>query len=144
MPSSYAKLFIHLVWSTWDRLPLITLPVEAAIYAAILAKCRELQCQPVRIGGMPDHVHLLVRLHPTISVAELVKNIKGTSSHLATHQVAPSEFFKWQGSYGAFSASEAELPGLCSYIENQKEHHTSGDLNQDWEYTSNPAPNTVD
>jgi REP element-mobilizing transposase RayT len=133
MPSSYSKLYVHLVWATWDRLPLISMQIEAAVYAAILAKCRELQCQPVRIGGIPDHVHLLVRLHPNVSVSELMKNVKGSSSHLVTHQVASGEFFKWQGSYGAFSLSEADLPALCSYIEQQKEHHTSGGINQDWE-----------
>lgn len=58
-------------------------------------KCRQLKCLPLEIGGVADHV--LTRLHPTVAVAELVKEIKGASSHLVTHQVLPGEFFKWQG-----------------------------------------------
>jgi putative transposase len=133
MKNPYTQLYFHCVWGTWDRLPLLTSPIEQPIYAAILAKCRELKCEPLAINGMPDHVHLLVRLHTTIPVAQLLKEVKGASSHLATHEVAPGEFFKWQGTYGAFTLSKSALPEVKAYIERQKEHHAQGKLTPEWE-----------
>jgi REP element-mobilizing transposase RayT len=120
MRALYTQLYLHCVWATWDRLPLITPPIEQAVYAAILAKCRELKCEPLAIGGMPDHVHVLVRLHTTVAVADLVKEMKGASSHLVTHEVIPGQFFKWQGAYGAFTVSKSEAARVQAYIENQK------------------------
>ena len=93
----------------------------------------------VAIGGMPDHVHLLVRLHPTVAVADLVKLVKGASSHLMTHQITPGEFFKWQGAYGAFTLSKQAVPATKEYIEQQKAHHAQGDLWQEWELTIEPG-----
>ena len=124
---------MHLVWSTWDRLPLINQQIEPQLYAAIAKKCRQLECEPVAIGGIEDHIHLLVSLHPNISISQLVKDVKGSSSHLMNHKIAPNEFFKWQGGYGAFSFSKDDLPKIRTYIDNQKEHHREGILEQAWE-----------
>ncbi|MBM3143380.1 MAG: IS200/IS605 family transposase [Chloroflexi bacterium] len=135
--SAHTELYIHIIWGTWDRLPLITEAIERRLYAAIAAKCRELTCIPLAIGGIEDHVHLLARLHAPISVSELVKGVKGSSSHLVTHEITPGQFFKWQGSYSAFSVSPADLPRLEVYIANQKQHHAANDLTLEWE-TLNP------
>ena len=133
MRTPYTQLYLHLVWATWDRLPLITETIEARLYAAIAEKCRELKCIPLAIGGVADHVHLLVRLHTTVAVATLVKEVKGASSHLVTHVITPDEFFKWQGSYGAFTLRKDEAPVVAAYIERQKEHHAANDLIDAWE-----------
>lgn len=106
MREPYTQLYLHLVWATWDRLPLITPNVEPRLYGPIIRKCRELKCVPIRIGGIENHTHLLVRLHTTIAVATLVKEVKGSSSHLMTHEIAPNDFFKWQGAYGALFARQ--------------------------------------
>jgi REP element-mobilizing transposase RayT len=98
-----------------------------------MVKCRELDCEPLAINGMPDHVHLLVRLHSTVSVAQLLKEVKGASSHLVTHEIAPGGFFKWQGTYGAFTLAKSAVPEVKAYIERQKDHHTQGKLNPEWE-----------
>lgn len=94
MRASFTELYIHLVWATWDRQPLITPEIEPRLYAAIAANCRDLKCQPLAIGGVADHVHLLVRLHPAVAVSILVKQVKGSSSHLVTHVLQPGKFFK--------------------------------------------------
>ena len=133
MRAPFTQLYLHCVWATWDRLPLLTPKIEQAAYAAILDKCRELKCEPLAIGGMPDHVHLLVRLHTTVAIADLLKESKGASSHLITHQVAPGEFFKWQGAYGAFTVSKDNVPAVKAYVERQKEHHAQNDLWEEWE-----------
>ncbi len=78
---------------------------------------------PVGVGGTEDHVHLLVRLHPAVAVSVLVREVRGASSHLITHAVAQGEFFKWQGTYGAFTLRNDELQALKSYVVNEKQHH---------------------
>src|SRR5690348_14845127 len=94
-------VFIHFVWSTWDRLPLLTDNVQEQIYRAIGAKCAELGAEIVALGGVEDHIHLLVGMPATVSIADLIGQMKGASSHLmAQHVLAPSRgFFKWQGAY---------------------------------------------
>ncbi len=135
MRSPYTQLYLHCVWSTWDRLPLITPQIERAVYACIRSKCQELKCDVMAIGGTADHVHLLVRLPATISVAILVKEIKGASSHLVTHEIAQNEFFKRQGAYGAFTVSPKFVSRITTYVERQKQHHAEEDFHPDWEAT---------
>ena len=138
MRAPYTQLYVHLVWATWDRLPLITEAILPRLYAAIAEKCRELKCVPIAIGGMSEHVHLLARLHSTIAVATLVKEVKGSSSHLVTHEIARGDFFKWQGAYGAFTLRKDEVAMVSAYIEHQREHHAAraNSLIVEWEQTS--------
>jgi REP element-mobilizing transposase RayT len=135
MREPYTQLYVHLVWATWDRLPLITPDIEPRLYGHIIRKCRELKCVPIRISGIENHTHLLVRLHTTIAVATLVKEVKGASSHLMTHEIAPDDFFKWQGAYGAFTVRKAEVPQIHEYIANQKQHHRDNSLWDEFEKT---------
>lgn len=102
--------------------------VERRLYGAIIEKCREMKCAPIRIGGVPDHLHLLVRLNPAVTVSDLIREVKGSSSHLMTHQINPGDFFKWQGAYAAFSLRYEEVPKIKEYIAKQKIHHTSNEL----------------
>ena len=127
MRDAFIQIYLHFVWETWDRLPLIT-DQENLIYKAILEKCKTLGVTAIAIGGMPDHVHLLVRFPSTISVADFVKEVKGSTSHLVTHRINSEEFFKWQGAYAAFSMSEKDVPSIKSYIQHQKEHHNGDQL----------------
>src|SRR5438046_2567066 len=121
--ASYAQLYLHCVWATWDRLPLITPDSEPRLYSAIASKCKELSCSALAIGGVCDHVHVLIRFPTTITIARLIGEIKGASSHVMTHSIAPESFFKWQGSYGVFSLSKRSVPQVRNYILNQKAHH---------------------
>jgi putative transposase len=125
MRRSLNRVYVHLVWATWDRLPLITAEIEHPLYVAIRDKCRELGCLVYAIGGIEDHVHLLVRMHPNIAVGTFVGDIKGASSHLVSHKLKPDEFFKWQGAYGSFSVELASMPRIIAYIKNLKTHHAS-------------------
>ena len=127
------KLYVHIVWATWDRLPLIDGRIETPIYAAIAAKCREMRCTPVAIGGSDDHVHVLAHLAPTVAVSKLVQEMKGSSSHLITHEYGAEGSFRWQGSYAAFSVGEADVPRLRHYVEQQRRHHAESTLWQEAE-----------
>ncbi len=135
MREPFTQLYLHVVWTTWDRLPLITPAIQPRLYGAIFDKCRELKCQAIRIGGIEDHVHLLVRLHSTVAVATLVKEVKGASSHLMTHEICPDQFFKWQGAYGAFTLRRQDVPVVKAYIMNQRNHHEANTVQVEWEKT---------
>jgi REP element-mobilizing transposase RayT len=131
----YTRILMHCVWATWDRRALVDTSIEKRVYSAIATRCRDLRCVPLALGGTDDHIHLLVSLHATVSVAELVKEVKGFSSYLMTHQVRPSMFFRWQGSYGAFSVGHASADIVVEYIRNQRRHHREGTVRPEWEQT---------
>ena len=133
MRAPYTQLYLHLVWATWDRLPLIIPAIEPNLYAAMAKKCADLRCQLIAIGGIIDHVHLLVRLPTTISVANLVKEVKGSSSHLMNHGVLSGGGFKWQGAYGAFTISKRSVDDVVEYIRHQKKHHANRQLIEELE-----------
>jgi putative transposase len=124
MYGTRSELYVHLVWATWNRLPLLTAELRGPVYRCILAECRELRVEPIAVGGVEDHVHLLVRVPTTVSVAQLVKKVKGVSSHLVTHQLLEGSAFKWQGGYGAFSVSRRNVTLVREYILNQEAHHS--------------------
>jgi REP element-mobilizing transposase RayT len=133
MRSPYTKLYVHCVWATWNRQPLLTPVVEARLYAAIAAKCHVLRCEAIAIGGDLDHIHLLARFVASLSIAELVQEVKGASSHLMNHEIAPHREFRWQGSYGAFTVSPNSLRIAADYIHNQKVHHAERHTFEEWE-----------
>ncbi len=126
MPSPYTQLYVHLVWSTWDRMPAITVEIATRIYAALNAKCEEFKCRALAIGGVEDHVHMLVCLHPMVSVSRLVGELKGSSAHLVNHAIVPGGSFHWQGSYGAFSIAKRAVPRVNDYILNQAGRYLAG------------------
>lgn len=136
MRGHYTQIFIHMVWATWDRLPLIDEQLSDQINQVIWSKCKAMKCEPLAIGGVEDHMHLLVRMQPAVTVAELVKAVKGSSSHLISNNIKPDEFFKWQGGYGAFSLAKDETARVIAYILNQRDHHKSGDLWVEYEKTT--------
>jgi len=134
---------VHLIWATWDRLPLLTDEVTPAVYRAIGAKCETLRTEVIAIGGVEDHLHLLVKLPATITVADLVKHVKGATSHLANFRLPDGGSFRWQGSYAAFSVKSERIPILVKYIANQPTHHLSNTTIPTWENaTQHHAMNT--
>jgi len=133
MRSNFTQLYLHYIWATWDRLSLITPILKQPIYAAIIAKCKEMKCTCIALGGIEDHVHLLVSIPSTLCIADVAKGVKGSSSHLINHAIQPGEFFKWQGSYGAFTVSSGEVDRVAEYIRNQEVHHQQKSLISLWE-----------
>ena len=144
MREPFTQLYLHCVWSTWDRLPLISPDIERRLFGAMVDKCREFKCVPIRLGGTENHVHLLVRLHSTIAIAHLLKEVKGSTSHLMTHEIKSGEFFKWQGAYGAFTLCRDDVPVVKEYIINQKTHHNNGTCYPGWEKSEINAESELD
>ena len=126
MRAPYTQLYTHLVWATWDRLPMLTQEIRPQVYDCMQAECTELKVDLIAIGGIEDHVHVLVRSPPSIAVSYLVQQLKGVSSHMVNHEVRKDFAFKWQGGYGAFSVSKRLLPLARNYIAHQEDHHRAG------------------
>jgi REP element-mobilizing transposase RayT len=133
MAASYTALYVHLVWGTAGREPWISETIEAPLLAAIADKCRKLRCAPLAIGTMPDHVHVLASLSPTVAVSRLVQEVKGASAHLVTHRLAPEIGFRWQGGYGAFTLRDEDTPVVRRYVLQQKSHHATAAIRSAWE-----------
>ena len=131
---SRSEVYLHFVWSTYRRLPLLTAAVEQPVYAAILQEVRRSGCEVLAIGGVEDHVHVAVQMAPTVSASGLAKRMKGVSSHLARHQL-PEQTFRWQTGFGVFSFSRSHRDRVVGYVQGQKRHHTSGELWEAWEET---------
>jgi REP element-mobilizing transposase RayT len=133
------SLFLHLVWATWDRLPLITADIRYRLYRQIESEARKQGCTVLAIGGVEDHLHMLISLPATMAVADLVKQLKGVSSHFVNQALQPDAQFKWQGSYGAFTVSRWDNAKLIDYINGQQEHHASDTLILEYEQTFDEA-----
>ena len=127
------RLYLHLVWATWDRLPLITPDIERPLYRCIEKEALDKGCKVLALNGIADHVHLVVSFPATITIADLVKQIKGVSSHFANNVLSPPTTFKWQGYYGAFTVSRWDVDKVVQYVKGQKEHHAAGDIMAEWE-----------
>lgn len=120
MPQTFSNLLVHVVYSTKDRAPLITADKRPRLYAYIGGIVRELDSTLIDIGGVEDHVHLLIHYPPKIAISELVGKIKANSSKWANEEFGG---FAWQGGYAAFSVSESGKRALRAYIASQEEHH---------------------
>ena len=127
-------VYVHVAWSTWDRLPLLTGEMERRIYRAIAAKCAELGADVVALSGVEDHIHLLIKQPPALALSYIIGQVKGASSHLANHDLpTDGTFFKWQGAFGADSISPSALSAASAYIANQKQHHREQSIIPEWE-----------
>jgi REP element-mobilizing transposase RayT len=109
-------------------MPLIVPKVENRLYSSIRLTCEGLKCRPMAIGGTDNHVHVLVRFPASLAVADLVKEIKGTSSHLMNYEIMPGGNFKWQGAYGAFTVGLDGVDTVSAYVRNQKTHHAENQI----------------
>ena len=133
MSHSFNKIWIHAIWATKERMPLIHSSVENKIYPFIAVQLREQGC-PVRIiNGMPDHIHCLFLLSPQKSISEVIKQIKGSSSHFINQNNIIDDKFAWQTGYAAYSVSESVVEKVYEYIKNQKSHHQRKTFQQEYE-----------
>lgn len=133
MPHSFNKIWIHSIWSTKDRMPLIDLSFENNLYQNISEQLLEQTC-PVRIiNGTSDHIHCLFLLNPQKSIVDVIKQIKGSSSHFVNQNNFIQEKFAWQTGYAAYSISESVVEKVFQYIQNQKQHHKKVTFQQEYD-----------
>ena len=133
MSHSFNKIWIHFIWSTKERIPLLNQTIEQKLYQFISDQLKEQGC-PVRIiNGMPDHIHCLFLLNPQKSIAEIVKQIKGSSSHFINQNNFIANKFSWQTGYASYSVSESMVDKVYQYIKNQKIHHQKKTFQQEYD-----------
>jgi REP element-mobilizing transposase RayT len=125
MPQSLAQIYLHIIFSTKHRRPLIGSDVKEELYKYIGGICKDLECHPIQVGGYYDHVHILCNLSKKIAVMKLLEEVKKGSSKWIKTKGGDYEGFYWQDGYGAFSVSYSELNTVKEYICNQYEHHTN-------------------
>ncbi|MBX3378824.1 MAG: IS200/IS605 family transposase [Phycisphaeraceae bacterium] len=121
MPQSVSRVLLHLVFSTKHRADLISSELDPRLHAYLGGICRNLKSPLIAANGTENHVHLLVDLGRTITIADLLLNIKRDSSKWMKARGVGQ--FAWQDGYGAFSVSESSLAAAMKYVANQKKHH---------------------
>ena len=122
MPQSLSKVLVHLIFSTKHREPLINPEIRPRLHAYIVGILDNLKSPSLQTGGVADHVHSLFLLHRTISQADLIEEVKKSSSKwMKADGGVPG--FTWQGGYGAFSIGESQADTVIRYIQNQEGHH---------------------
>ncbi len=129
MPGSYIKLYYHIVWSTKHRYQGINSDIEAMLYDFIKSKIVAYGCKLHAIGGIEDHIHIVVEMSPSINIAEFIGKIKGSSSHYLNKEISITKDFKWQAGYAALTISENNLFSIVNYVKKQKQHHLENNLN---------------
>jgi len=133
MSHSFNRIWIHAIWSTKERQPIILPSIENNVFDYMRIQFNELNCPARTINGMPDHVHCLFLLDPRIAVANIIKQVKGSSSHWINEQNLIREKFAWQTGYAAYSVSESSVEKVFVYIENQKQHHQKKTFLQEYD-----------
>lgn len=123
MGQSLVKNYIHVVFSTKHRKPLIDKEIESDLNKYLGGICRGLDCDPIQVGGYHDHIHILCLLSKKMSLVSFMKDLKSNSSKWIKTKGEKYEDFFWQDGYGAFSISPNRADDVTKYIANQHQHH---------------------
>ena len=123
MANTYTSLHYHIVFSTKNRERWITPDVEQRIWAYLGGIAKENRMKPLQIGGVEDHVHVLLGAPPTLAPSKIAQLIKGPSSGWIHDTFPAMKGFGWQDGYGAFTVSKSNVPEVAAYIQGQREHH---------------------
>jgi len=132
MGQSLVANYLHIVFSTKHRESLIDHVIENELHNYLGGICKNLECQPLEVGGHTDHIHILCMLSKKIALVKLMEELKSHSSKwIKTKGEAYSKFY-WQDGYGAFSVNPSEVEIVIDYISNQKEHHSKNTFQNEY------------
>jgi putative transposase len=120
---SFVKVWVHLVFATKNREPLLKKELRYDIYKHIIKNCKEKEIFLEAVNGYTDHVHCLISLGKDQTIAKVTQLIKGESSFWINQNNLTAEKFSWQDDYFAVSVSESQVPTVKNYIRNQEKHH---------------------
>jgi len=123
MPSTCCKLLYHIVFSTKRREPMITPALREELYLYIAGIVRGQNGLLLEIGGMADHLHIVVQFGPDVSVSAIVRLVKANSSKWTNERPGQAGRFAWQRGYGAFTVSLSQINAVRRYVRGQEEHH---------------------
>jgi len=123
MANTYTSLHYHIVFSTKNRERWIMPDIEQRIWAYLGGIAKDNKMQPIQIGGIEDHVHMLFGAPATLAPSKIAQVIKGGSSAWIHETFPAMRGFAWQDGYGAFTVSMSSVPDVAAYIRSQREHH---------------------
>ncbi len=123
MSQSLSCILVHIIFSTKMRRPFIHSKIQQDLYSYMAGTAKALDCYVHKIGGVEDHVHLLLSLPRTLTLSKLIEEVKKGSSKWVKTKGEAYKDFSWQKGYGAFSIGQSNFGALQKYIENQAEHH---------------------
>lgn len=133
---AYWRLHYHAVWTTYRREPLISAAHERVIRTTLYAKARELGLTLHEVGGMEEHLHVVLSAPPTVAVADWIRHLKGATSRAVNRARDTNSAFRWQDSYGALSIGGRSLATVIAYVRNQRQHHLAGTVLSAYEQTN--------
>jgi putative transposase len=123
MAGTFSQIYIQIVFPVKGRQNLIQTSFEEEVYKYISGIITNKGQKSLAVNGMPDHIHLLVGLKPSMCIADLVRGVKNNSTNFINEKGWLKNKFSWQDGYGAFSYSESNYGRVINYIKNQKQHH---------------------
>jgi len=123
MGQSLSKVYVHIIFSTKNRIRLIDSEIKPRLFEYLGGICNQLDCIPLQVGGTNDHVHILCLLSKKITQIKLIEEIKKSSSKWIKTIGPNYRNFYWQDGYGVFSVNPSEVNIVVNYIKNQEEHH---------------------
>ena len=132
MPNTYSKIYLHCIWAVKYRQALILPSFEEELHKYITGIVKGQGHFVVAINGMPDHIHLLIRLRPRMAISNLIQHIKRDSSRFVNQKGFLNAHFKWQVGSAIFSVSERHVERVINYIRRQKEHHKIKTFRQEY------------
>lgn len=123
MANTFTSLHVHVVFSTKNRERWLCADGEEDVWRYLGGICRTHGVKALQIGGVDDHVHLLLGVPPTLALSDLVKRLKGESSKWLSAEIKGMKGFAWQAGYGAFTVGKSQIADTVRYIQTQREHH---------------------
>jgi REP element-mobilizing transposase RayT len=123
MGSTLTNLIYHVVFSTKAREPLIIQEIRGELYRYMGGIVKGEGGILIQTGGMPDHIHMILKLKPVHKLSDIMQKVKGNSSKWINEQNRLEGRFGWQDGYGAFTVSESQVPAVVKYIKEQEKHH---------------------
>jgi len=123
MGQSLVQQYTHIIFSTKNQQPFIIATVEEELYKYMGGICKRLDCNPIKVGGHRDHVHILCMVSKKIAIMKLLEEVKSHSSKWVKTLDTQLRNFYWQNGYGAFSVNPLDIEKVKTYIENQRAHH---------------------
>jgi len=123
MSGTYCNLIYHVIFSTKNRYPLITQAIQSDLHAYLGGIVREREGIALIVGGMPDHIHMLLKLKPKFAVSDVIRDVKAVSSKWINETKEGFRKFGWQDGFAAFTVSQSQFEAVYEYIQNQELHH---------------------
>lgn len=132
MPGTFSQIYIQIVFAVKGRENLISNSWKDELHKYIAGIIKAKDQKPIIVNGMPDHIHAFVGLRPSMSISDLVRDIKNNSSNFINERKLVSGKFSWQEGYGAFSYAHSQIETVYNYILNQEEHHKTKNFREEY------------